>query len=296
MRWTSRTCRLPAMIPAQDGSGGVVCRLLLGYGQIYAQGYVQAGRRVVLILQPGSLDPGSPGRYELALVLLGHPGAAPLPALFLDEGRIDPGALLPGYLDLLPAAALGPGLVEESLLAPGSRHEDEPASGDGKHRPDCAIELVWDSGRFIQYQEGDCADAPDGLLRARQGQDPGAVGKADGELGVAVELDVPVHQSQELGELEHEFLGLPERRRVQDYGAAGPVDGLPEGQDGRDGGLAGLPGAVQDDPLGPGAEELGLPGIGLELEVIERKKDGISLGPVKDPLLRLLGSFQLYRV
>ena len=89
---------------------------------------------------------------------------------------------------------------------------------------------------------------------------------------------------------------LPERGRVQDYGAAGLVDGLPEGQDGRDGGLAGLPGAVEDDPLGPGAEELGLPGIRLELEVIEREKDGISLGPVKDLLLGPLGSFQLYRV
>ena len=74
------------------------------------------------------------------------------------------------------------------------------------------------------------------------------------------------------------------------------MDGFPQGQDGCDGGLARLPGAVQDNPRRPGAEELGLPGIGLELEVIERKKDRISLGPVLDLLLRLLGSFQLYRV
>lgn len=46
----------------------------------------------------------------------------------------------------------------------------------------------------------------------------------------------------------------------------------------------------------PGAEEQGLPGVGLELEMIEGKKDRISLGPVKDPLLGRLGSFQLYRV
>jgi len=74
------------------------------------------------------------------------------------------------------------------------------------------------------------------------------------------------------------------------------VDCLPESQDCSDGGLAGLPGAVEDDPLGPGSEELSLPWIGLELEVIEREKDGISLGPMKELLLRPLGSFQLYRV
>jgi hypothetical protein len=74
------------------------------------------------------------------------------------------------------------------------------------------------------------------------------------------------------------------------------MDGLPEGQDGSDGGLAGLPGAVEDNPLGSGAEELGLPGVGLELEVIEGKKDWVSPGPVKELLLRPLGSFQLYRV
>jgi len=74
------------------------------------------------------------------------------------------------------------------------------------------------------------------------------------------------------------------------------VDGLPQSQESCDGGFAGLPGAVQDDPLGPGAEELGLPGVGLEFEVIERKKDWISLGPEIDLLLGPLGSFQLYRV
>ena len=91
-------------------------------------------------------------------------------------------------------------------------------------------------------------------------------------------------------------MGLSERGRVQDYGAAGPVDGFPEGQDGCDGGFAGLPGAVEDDPLGPGAEELCLPGIGLELEMIEGEKDGISPGLMKELLLRPLDSFQLYRV
>ena len=218
--------QVACQIPAQDGSGGVVGRLLLGYGQINSQGYIQAGRRAVLIPEPGSLDSCRSGRYELALVLLGHPGAS------------------------------------------GSGHEDKPASGDGQHGPNGAIELVGDSGRFVQDQEGDCTDAPDGLLGAREGQDPGTVSEAYRELGVAVELHAPVHHGQELGELEHELLGLPERGRVQDYGAAGAVDGLPEGQDGSDGGLAGLPGAVEDYPLGPGAKELGLPGIGHELEVI----------------------------
>jgi len=74
------------------------------------------------------------------------------------------------------------------------------------------------------------------------------------------------------------------------------MDGFPEGKDGGDGGLARLTGAVEDNSLGPGAEELGLPGIGLKLEVIEREKDGISLGLEKELLLCLLGSFQLYRV
>jgi hypothetical protein len=51
--------------------------------------------------------------------------------------------------------------------------------------------------------------------------------------------------------LEHELLGLPELGRIQDYGAAGLSDGFPGGQDGGDGGIVGLPGAVEDNPLRP---------------------------------------------
>ncbi len=205
-------------------------------------------------------------RFEGAVVFLAEPGIAEGAAFLVEEFRVDAWALGGGDVDARPVvAAPGPGVVEEAALAEGGGQADEAALGDGKHRPDRAVQVVGNAGGLVDDDQIDVGVAANGVLAAGEGNDAAEVLEFDLLGGAALEQAIAQDLVKE-GDQAQQLLGLAmAARQDEDLGQA-VEQGLDQGEDGDDGGLAGLSAAVEQQAGMAVFQHLDLPGIGLEAQ------------------------------
>src|SRR5205807_9327447 len=127
-------------------------------------------------------------RLEGAFVLLTVPGPAHGAPVLFEALGLDARDLAGRDVDVRPVgAATGPGVVKEAALAERRGQADQAAVGNDQHRPDGAVELVWNAGGLVNDEQGDAGVAADRFLLARETDDAAAVLQAQLVGGLLVE-------------------------------------------------------------------------------------------------------------
>lgn len=192
--------------------------------------------------------------------------------LFGNEGGVGIGRVVNGGFDAMPVEGfVVPDGVEEAGLTAGCPDEPEAAVGTGEDAGDVAENLVVDEGGFIDDDDvGGVADA--GTLVVSDGEDAGLVGEFEGvafAVGAAAgDFDGGGVGGDFFDDDAGVIFGIGED---EDFGF-GVIQGVMEGFDGDDGGLAPLAGATEDEAMGVVVEDFGLLGFGVE------KEDGFGPG------------------
>ena len=217
------------------------------------------------------------GGGELAEVFLAEGAFAESGAFAGEELGADARAVGGGDRVALPnGAGGGPLGVKESALAAGGGDEPEGAVGRGKHGADGLVGGVGNEGGLVDDEKGDAGEAADGVGHGGQGDDGGAVFQAQGApvARVAAECGRPGQAGNEVADLFQKEAALAFARGDAEDQGSRLETGMVEGAQGRDGGLAPLAGAAEQQVAGRGIEDAGLSGIGGEAEPIA--------GPIRD--------------
>src|SRR5215212_1314777 len=112
---------------------------------------------------------------EATLVLLTVDERGEALPLFLQEGRRNPRAPRRRNLEPFPPASADPLLVENAAPSVRRGEHYQRAAADGEHGPNGVVEAVVYPAGLVHEQKRGTGEAPDGLLRSRQRDDPGSV-------------------------------------------------------------------------------------------------------------------------
>ena len=99
-----------------------------------------------------------------------------------------------------------------------------------------------------------------------EADDAGAVGKVDGERAAAAAMDGEAEPFDKVVDFAVEFRGLVFDGSDDDDERAREEEGLPDGADGGDDGLAPLAGGEEQEPAGAAIEDFALDGVRMERE------------------------------
>lgn len=184
----------------------------------------------------------------------------------IEEFFGDAGAFCGGDGDAEPVVTADPGVVEIAVLAAGGGHDEEGSVGGGEEGKGGAEEGIGNAGGFVDDDQRCGGETADGGFVAGEGDDAGPVGEFEAEVVAGVGFAGEVEGVKEVEDFAVEFAGLPEGGGEDEGESGGGMEGLVEGTDGGSCGLAPLAGAVNDDAVLRGVEDLGLCWVWGELQ------------------------------
>ncbi len=158
------------------------------------------------------------------------------------------------------------GFEEEATLAGGGGEGEELSGGDCEDGAEGEVDVVGETGRLVEDEEGDSREAAGGGVAGGEGDDARAIGERQG-VGVAARAGGDAEAGEEEVDLAEEFEGLAEGGGDEEgEGSGRTVEEVVDGEDGGEGGFAPLAGAAEEAAGVGGSEEGVLVGVGNEAE------------------------------